>query len=97
VHNVNRVIAFHRWVEGEGRDLIVVASLNDQTLFDYQLGFPFAGRWGELFNSDVYDQWVNPNLTGNGGQVWANGAPMHGFNHSASVVVPPNSILVFGG
>ncbi len=97
VHNGNRVIAFHRWVEDEGRDLIVVASLNDQTLVDYQLGFPFGGRWGELFNSDVYDQWVNPNLTGNGGQVWANGAPMHGFNHSASVVVPPNSIVVFGG
>jgi hypothetical protein len=31
------------------------------------------------------------------GQEWANGAPMHGFDHSASVVAPPNSIVVFGG
>lgn len=28
-HNANRVIAFHRWLEGAGRDVVVVASLND--------------------------------------------------------------------
>jgi 1,4-alpha-glucan branching enzyme len=97
VHNANRVVAFHRWLEGEGRDLVIVASLSDQPYFNYQLGFPSGGRWAERFNSDVYDQWVNPQLSGNGGEIWAHGAPMHGFDHSASIVIPPNGFVVFGG
>jgi len=97
VHNDNRVLAFHRWIEGSGRDTIVVVSLHDQPLYNYQLGMPYGGRWSEAFNSDVYDQWVNPYVTGNGGHVDANGGPMHGFGQSASVNIPPNGILVFGG
>jgi len=95
VHNENRVIAFHRWVEGVGRDVIVAANLSDHPQFGYQLGFPASGRWAEIFNSDVYDQWVNPAISGNGGAVWANGGAMHGFGHSASVVIPPNGFVVF--
>jgi 1,4-alpha-glucan branching enzyme len=96
VHNGNRVLAFHRWLQQDGRDLLIVVSLNDQVLYNYQIGFPFGGRWEELFNSDVYDQWVNPNVTGNGGQVYADDQPMHGFGYSSSLVLPANSILVFG-
>jgi len=29
VHNHDRIIVVHRWLEGEGRDLLVVASLNE--------------------------------------------------------------------
>jgi 1,4-alpha-glucan branching enzyme len=96
VHNDNRILAFHRWLEGEGRDVVVVVSLNDQLLFNYAVGFPRAGRWAELFNSDVYDNWVNPAIIGNGGQIYANGGPMHGFANSAAIAIPPNSIVVFG-
>jgi 1,4-alpha-glucan branching enzyme len=96
VHNDNRILAFHRWLEGEGRDVVVVVSLNDQSLFNYAVGFPRAGRWAELFNSDVYDNWVNPAIIGNGGQIYANGGPMHGFANSAAIAIPPNSIVVFG-
>jgi 1,4-alpha-glucan branching enzyme len=60
VHNTNRVIAYHRWIEGQGRDVIVVASLNDNTWWSYNIGFPGGGHWLEVFNSDVYDNWVNP-------------------------------------
>src|SRR5207302_8730671 len=28
-HNANRVLAFHRWLDGAGRDVVVVASFND--------------------------------------------------------------------
>ena len=96
VHNDNRILAFHRWLEGEGRDVVVVVSLNDQSLYNYAIGFPRAGRWAEIFNSDVYDNWVNPSVTGNGGQIFANGGPMHGFANSAAIAIPPNSIVVFG-
>lgn len=95
LHNDNRILAFHRWLEGIGRDVVVVASLNEATLYDYLLGFPRSGRWLEVFNSDVYDNWVNPWGAGNGGAVQADGLPMHNLPHSVSIVIPANSVLVF--
>ncbi len=95
VHNANRVIAFHRWIEGVGRDVIVVASLNENTFYGYELGFPGSGRWLELFNSDVYHNWVNPWVAGNGGAIEANGPGLHNLPVSASIVIPANSVLIF--
>ena len=95
IHNGNRIIAFHRWLENIGQDVVVVASLNESTFFDYQLGFPGSGSWLEIFNSDIYDHWVNPNGAGNGGQIAAQGPPTHGLPCSAKIVIPANAILVF--
>lgn len=95
VHRDNRVIAFHRWIEGVGRDVVVIASLNESTWRSYELGFPGQGEWLELFNSDVYDHWVNPNAAGNGGSIVANGGLMHGMPASAGVTIPANALLVF--
>ena len=97
VHNENRVIAFHRWVPGFGCDVVVVASLNETTFYNrsYQLGFPVAGRWEEVFNSDIYENWVNPNSQGNYGGITANGPGMHGFSQSAGITIPANGLLVF--
>ena len=50
VHNVNRVMAYHRWVEGAGHNVVVVASLNDTTFPSYDVGFPGTGSWLEIFN-----------------------------------------------
>ena len=41
--DADRVIAFHRWVQGEGRDVVVVATLSETTWGSYQLGFPSRG------------------------------------------------------
>ncbi len=95
VHDDNRVLAFHRWLEGSGRDVVVVASLAEATWYGYQLGFPAAGRWLEVFNSDVYDHWVNPRVAGNAGAIDACPGPMHGFVASAPVVIPANAVVVF--
>ena len=97
VHNDNRVIAVHRWVPGVDRDVVVVASLNESTFYDrsYRLGFPVAGHWREVFNSDVYDQWVNPNVQGNFGGVTADGSAWDGLPASAGITLPANSLLVF--
>jgi 1,4-alpha-glucan branching enzyme len=91
VHNGNRVLAFHRWLE-DGGDVIVVASLNDATLLDYRIGFPVAGEWREVFNSAAYDG----DPAGNMGRVVADGQPLHGFEASAAIVIPANSVVVFG-
>lgn len=95
VHDVNRVLAFHRWLEGSGQDVVVVATLAESTWWNYSIGFPFSGPWAEVFNSDVYDNWVNPQVAGNGGQIFASGPPMHGFSSSATVVIPANGVVVF--
>jgi 1,4-alpha-glucan branching enzyme len=94
-HDRDRVLAFHRWVEGEGHDVIVVVHLANDHRFGYRIGFPGAGDWREVHNSDVYDNWVNPQLAGNGGRVRVQPQPWQGFGYSAPLVLPANSILVF--
>ena len=89
------MLAFQRWVEGAGADVVVVCSLNENTLYNYAIGFTAAGRWREVFNSDVYDNWVNPIVAGNGGGVDADGPGLHGLAASASLTIPANGLLVF--
>ena len=95
IHDLNRVLAFHRWIEGSGQDVVIVTTLADSTWWSYSIGFPLPGRWVEAFNSDIYDNWVNPQVAGNGGQIFADGPPMHGFSYSATVVIPANGSVVF--
>ncbi len=95
VHDQNRVLAFHRWVDGEGHDVIVVVHLSTFNRFGYRIGFPSEGEWREAFNSDVYENWVNADVAGNGGRVTAEPQPRHGFGHSAALTLPANSVLVF--
>ena len=95
LHDQNRVLSFHRWVEGKGHDAIVVVHLSPFHRFEYRIGFPSSGEWREAFNSDVYENWVNPSVVGNGERVAADPHPLHGFGSSAALVLPANSILVF--
>jgi 1,4-alpha-glucan branching enzyme len=97
VHNDNRVLAFHRWLPGIGRDVVVVASLNEGTFYDhsYRIGFPGNGHWNEVFNSDVYDNFHNPMSQGNPGGVTADGPAMHGLPYSVGITLPANSIVIF--
>lgn len=95
VHEQNRVLAFQRWLPGEGGTVVVVMSLANVNLSGYEIGFPLGGWWREVFNSDVYDQWVNPQTTGNGGGVMAEGPAMHGLPASARLTLPANGLLVF--
>jgi 1,4-alpha-glucan branching enzyme len=91
------VIAFQRWVEGVGRDVVIVASLNEHTFYDrsYRIGFPGGGHWHEVFNSDVYDNFFNPNVQGNAGGVTADGPAWDGLPASAAITLPANTLLVF--
>jgi 1,4-alpha-glucan branching enzyme len=97
VDSANRVLAFQRWVPGVGHDVVVVMSLNETTFYagSYELGFPTAGDWLEIFNSDAYDRFVNPNVQGNHGLVTALPNHRHGMPASAALTLPANSILVF--
>jgi 1,4-alpha-glucan branching enzyme len=56
VHHVNdgdKVIAYHRWMDGgPGDDVIVLANFANRDWDDYLIGFPRAGRWTLRLNSD---------------------------------------------
>jgi 1,4-alpha-glucan branching enzyme len=95
-NNYDRVLVLHRWVEGEGRDIVVVASLDEAPKHGYAVGLPFAGAWRELFNSDFYDAFPNAGAIGNGGGVEASGPPMDGFDASATMTLPANGVIVLG-
>ena len=48
-----------------------------------------------MFNSDVYDQWFNPNVQGNPGGITADQLAWDGMPASAAITLPANSLLVF--
>jgi 1,4-alpha-glucan branching enzyme len=95
MENRSRVLVFQRWVEGVGRDVVVAASLNESTQFGYQIPMPVSGTWLEVFNSDVYENWVNPAVAGNGGSIQANGPGINGLPYSSYITMPANSVVVF--
>lgn len=91
----NRVLAFQRWIPGVGRDVVVIASLSESTQYGYPIPFPSQGHWIEAFNSDVYENWVNPLVSGNGGGIEVQGPPMNGLAASQTITIPANSVAVF--
>lgn len=95
IHDQNRVLAFHRWIEGQGHDVIVVVHLAHFNRTGYRIGLPGGGKWREIFNSDVYETCSSPNLVGNRGEIHADPYPLHDFRYSASLALPADSIVVF--
>ncbi len=91
----NGVVAFHRWVEFEGHDVVIIASLNESMYRDYVIGFPRPGRSLEVFNSAIYQDFFHPPYDGNPGGFSADGAAFESMPHSASIVIPAMSFVVF--
>ena len=93
-----RVVVAHRWIEGEGQDVVTIVSFDENPKHGYRVGLPFAGRWREAFNSDLYAGFPNAGTVGNGGWVDASGPGADGFAVSATVTLPANGgvVLVWG-
>jgi 1,4-alpha-glucan branching enzyme len=94
VHNADRVIAMHRWVAGQGRDVVVVGSLNEHVLSGYMIDLPHPGTWYEIFNSDFYDHVPNEHVAGNSGRVVADRSGQFGYPHAALMTIPANGVIV---
>ena len=95
-HSIDRVIAIHRWIEGQGEDLLFAVNLQEFNRFGYRIGFPGAGAWREVFNSDYYEQFPNSSVIGNGGGISAENVPWDGMPASAEITMPANGFIVFG-
>lgn len=89
-----RVIAFHRWLEGTGEDVVVAGTLSEGNRYDYEIGLPRPGGWREVFNSDFFESSPGHRVTGNGGRVLADARPAQGFDASARITIPANGVLV---
>ena len=92
--NFERVVALHRWIEGQPLDVVVIANLAEQPKQGYAIGLPSAGDWLEVLNSDIYDNFPNPAPVGNDGRVRAVSEPLDGFPARAEIAIPANGLIV---
>jgi 1,4-alpha-glucan branching enzyme len=58
----------------------------------YRVGVPRKGFWREVINTN--SQFYGGSGVGNNGGVQAEPIPAHGFDHSVSLTLPPNSTTI---
>jgi 1,4-alpha-glucan branching enzyme len=90
--NDDRVLVIHRWLD-DGADIIIIANLAEHAWYHYGIGLPWPGQWRELFNSDVYNNFPNPDPVGNGGSVTAADSALDGFGYSSILTLPANGLI----
>ena len=97
VHHVNdwdKVIAWHRWMDGgAGDDVVMVANFRNQAWDDYRIGLPRSGEWKVRFNSDWngYDESFDNHQSED---VVAEPIAWDGMEWSTSVKFGPYSIII---
>lgn len=90
-----KVVAFWRWADGgPGDDAVVVANFYRDARDQFAIGFPHAGEWELVFNSD----WTGYSESFGGHtslSVTAEPGECDGLPNRATVTVGPYSVLVF--
>nr|WP_253894323.1 1,4-alpha-glucan branching protein GlgB [Myxococcus xanthus] len=87
------VFAFVRRARQPGRHVVCIANLSPTVRENYRVGFPFQGRYVELLNTDA-EQYGGSNL-GNMGQIHTEPTGWDGQPASATLTLPPLSVLWF--
>jgi len=85
--NENSVVSMMRRSHDPHDFTVMVANFTPMPRPDYRIGVPEGGWYREVLNSDA-EMYGGSNL-GNGGGVNAAPTPMHGFDWSISLLVPP--------
>ncbi len=95
VNDQSNVIAFRRWDQGgAGDDIVVVANFRRDPWENYTVGFPAAGRWKLLLNSD----WKGYSDVFGGypsGDVTAEPSGYDGLPARGTLNIGPYSVLIF--
>jgi 1,4-alpha-glucan branching enzyme len=73
--------------EDDAKPVLAVCNFTPMLRHGYRIGVPRGGRWRERMNTDagIY----GGSNTGNGGSIAAEPQPIHGFEHSLSLTLPP--------
>jgi 1,4-alpha-glucan branching enzyme len=89
----NSVLSFIRHGDEGDAPVVVVCNFTPVERTDHRIGFPVAGHWAEVINTDaaVYGGGNRGNLGG----VAVSGQPCSGQPTSAAVTLPPLSTLIF--
>jgi len=85
--NENSVISMLRRARDPHDFTVQAANFTPVPRPGYRIGVPDGGWYRELLNSDA-EIYGGSNM-GNGGGVQAEPVPMHGFEHSIALTVPP--------
>lgn len=87
------VISYQRRSAVNDDHVVVVCNFTPVVREGYRVGFPAAGVWNEVLNSDARD-YAGSGL-GHGGAIQTDGQAWHGQPESAELTLPPLSVLVF--
>jgi 1,4-alpha-glucan branching enzyme len=87
------IFAFCRFSAYGGAPLVVAINMTPAPHPGFRLGAPLAGRWRELLNSDA-ERYGGSNV-GNAGEVQTEAAPLHGFDQSLALTLPPLGAVLF--
>jgi 1,4-alpha-glucan branching enzyme len=88
----NSVVTFVRRATDQDDQLVVLMNFTPVPREQYRIGTPFAGRYREVLNSDA--SLYGGSNVGNGGAVYTEPVPAHGFQQSARVTLPPLGCLI---
>ena len=88
----NSVTAFLRKSKDGNNTVICVCNFTPVPRYTYRIGVPAPGWYQELMNTDGI-AYGGSNL-GNGGGLYAEMIPYHGFPHSVRLTLPPLSMLL---
>ena len=95
VHDDMNMLAFRRWMEGgPGDEVMVVANFHREPREGYTIGFPAAGAWKLLLNSD----WAgySDQFTGYpSGDVLAEPTAYDGLPARGTLGIGPYSVLIY--
>jgi len=87
------VISFIRKGKDPKEKTVVIANFTPVVYENYRVGVPEPGFWEEKFNSDA--DFYGGSQKGNYGGVKTRPIPMHGYDQSMSITIPPLAVVIF--
>jgi len=84
------VIAFRR-IDKSGNEVLAVCNFLPVERTSYSIGVPFEGIYTEIFSSDRAE-FGGSGIT-NGSSIHSSAKPMHGFEQSVELTLPPLSVI----
>ncbi len=88
----NTIVSFVRYAKDPANAVVMVFNFTPVPRYGYRIGVPERGAYVELLNSDA--ALFGGGDIGNAGQVQAEAVPLHGFQHSVALTVPPLGCLL---
>jgi 1,4-alpha-glucan branching enzyme len=85
------VLVFLRINKDKKEKVMAICNFVPTPWYNYRIGVPENGIWQEILNSDA--SLYGGSSQGNMGKVKATPAPIHGFDFSINVTIPPLGIL----